>query len=45
MEMVMNICDDIVVLSFGKVIAKDEPKAIATNPVVIEAYLGEETDD
>jgi branched-chain amino acid transport system ATP-binding protein len=44
MEMVMNICDNITVLNFGEVIAKGKPQEIATNPQVIEAYLGGEND-
>lgn len=40
MEMVMNICRDIVVLNFGRVIANDIPQKVATCPAVIQAYLG-----
>lgn len=44
MDMVMNLCDDIVVLSFGKVIAAGTPEEVSTNRDVIEAYLGRDFD-
>lgn len=42
MRVIMNVCDWIQVLDFGKTIAKGTPDEIRNNPRVIEAYLGEE---
>lgn len=40
MDMVMNNCDEITVLNFGRVIADDVPGIVSRDPQVIEAYLG-----
>ena len=42
MNLVMNVCEAIVVVNYGKIIAKGTPKEIKNNPAVIEAYLGKE---
>ena len=40
MSLVMNICEGIAVLNFGRLIAKGNADAIRNDPVVVEAYLG-----
>jgi len=40
LALVRSICDDIVVLNFGEVIACGAPDTIVRDPAVIEAYIG-----
>src|SRR5260370_310224 len=40
MDLMMSVCDSIVVLDFGKVIATGTPRHVQDNPAVTAAYLG-----
>jgi ABC-type branched-subunit amino acid transport system ATPase component/ABC-type branched-subunit amino acid transport system permease subunit len=41
MNLVMEVCDRIVVMDFGKVICSGAPAEVRADPAVIAAYLGE----
>ena len=41
MDLVMSVCDRIIVLDFGEVIASGSPDAIRVDPAVVSAYLGD----
>jgi branched-chain amino acid transport system ATP-binding protein len=43
MQVVMDLCERIVVLDHGSKIAEGSPDEIRSNPQVIQAYLGKET--
>ena len=40
MDLMMSVCDSLVVLDFGKVISRGTPKEIQADPAVATAYLG-----
>jgi ABC-type branched-subunit amino acid transport system ATPase component len=40
MDLVVSVCDELVVLDFGKVIAVGSPREVMADPLVVAAYLG-----
>jgi branched-chain amino acid transport system ATP-binding protein len=44
MPFVMRLCDYLYVLDFGAVIATGDPDSVRHDPVVIDAYMGQEID-
>jgi len=44
MDLVMSVCDRLVVLNFGQVIADGTPESVRSNPEVATAYLGDEVE-
>jgi len=45
MDLVMDVCESIVVLNLGQKLAEGTPREIQENPSVIAAYLGEDNQD
>ncbi len=42
MPMVLELCDSMLVMASGRVIAEGSPDAVQSNPLVLDAYLGED---
>jgi branched-chain amino acid transport system ATP-binding protein len=40
MDLMMSVCDSLVVLDFGKAISRGSPQEIQADPAVTAAYLG-----
>ena len=40
MPVIMNVCDRVIVLSFGQIISQGTPKYVQSDPIVHEVYLG-----
>jgi ABC-type branched-subunit amino acid transport system ATPase component len=45
MELVLSVCDEVLVVDFGRPIAYGTPGQIATDPKVIAAYIGEAAEE
>jgi branched-chain amino acid transport system ATP-binding protein/neutral amino acid transport system ATP-binding protein len=43
MDLIMNICDRVIVMNDGKHLVEGTPVEIKTNPQVLKAYLGEKS--
>ena len=42
MKLVLGICERLVVLNYGQILASGKPTEVINNPQVVEAYLGKE---
>ena len=45
MKLVLGICERLVVLNYGQILASGKPNDVINNPQVVEAYLGKEEDE
>ena len=45
MNLVLGICERLIVLDHGRIIAKGEPNEVVKNKQVIEAYLGSDDEE
>ena len=45
MKLVLGICEKLVVLDHGVLIAEGNPKEVVNNPIVVSAYLGKDDED
>ena len=45
MKLVLGICERLVVLNYGQILASGDPQEVINNPKVVEAYLGKEEDE
>ena len=45
MKLVLGICERLLVLNYGKILASGKPTEVINNPQVVEAYLGKEEDE
>ena len=45
MKLVLCICERLLVLNYGKILASGKPNEVINNPQVVEAYLGKEEDE
>ena len=45
MKLVLGICERLVVLDHGNIIASGDPRKVVNDPAVVTAYLGQDDED